>query len=56
MKKELGEDIQCPYCGKMFFEGDQIEIIKKDGKLFIYCSGCGQYLEVEVHKDEKVYI
>lgn len=56
MKKELGEDIQCPYCGKMFFEGDEVEVYEKNGSFVIYCSGCGQELEVEVHKDGKVYI
>lgn len=56
MRKILGEDIECPFCGKLFLEGDEVELITRGNKLLLYCSGCGMNLEVELHDDDKIYI
>ncbi|MBZ4683213.1 MAG: hypothetical protein JG768_637 [Fusobacteriales bacterium] len=56
MKKILGEDIECPYCHKVFWKGDEVEVIPKNGKYFIHCTGCGAILEIEIKNDDKVYV
>ncbi len=56
MKKILGEDIECPFCHNVFFKDDEVEIDERDGKLYIFCSGCGANLEIELKDDDKIYM
>jgi len=56
MKRTLGQDIECPFCSNVFFEGDEVEVYEEEGKLKIFCCGCGANLEVELHNDGKIYM
>lgn len=56
MKMILGEDIECPFCGKIFLRESEVEVTKSGDRYTIYCSGCGSNLEVEIHSDGKIYI
>lgn len=55
MYKIVAEDTDCPFCGNTFFKGDKEVVFKEDGKLVVYCIGCGAEIEVVVDEDGKVH-
>lgn len=55
MYKIVAEDTDCPFCGNTFFKDDNEIVFEEDGKLVVYCVGCGAEIEVEIDNEGKIH-